>query len=320
MVPKKTANPVNRLRLASHLSSEHLLDQDHYLSWVLSSLQNCELDNLPIWLLVMQIHRDELLEQRQRGRRLVEALLEQLHKVCGVRAANISGQKLTVDVKAVDAPNGDVYGPVIQQLVNTLKSFMISDPTCFLMPRLWHKYESILRKYIEGDEHVVHDCFEHISIRNLRLMQVLRVNIWRPPNTPRQRIIAVLDNMPTDSNFVRLANDCLQIMDDFDGLVATCLEWASSLHRDGYERIYISARLLRQCGKARGGLETSVMKFLAANSGLVGLSCARLYRILAELLRSNHLTPGKYLSWLMARGNLHGPPTPDQVNIGSASA
>lgn len=80
---KQTTYLPCRLRLASHLSSDHLLDQDHYLDWILSSLQHCELDTLPVWMLVMQIHRQELLQQRQRGRRLVEALLGQLHKVCG---------------------------------------------------------------------------------------------------------------------------------------------------------------------------------------------------------------------------------------------
>jgi len=79
-----------RLRLASHLSSDHLLDPDHYLDWILSSLQNCDLDILPIWMLVMQIHRQELLGQRQRGKRLVEALVGQLYKVCGEHCPMVS--------------------------------------------------------------------------------------------------------------------------------------------------------------------------------------------------------------------------------------
>jgi hypothetical protein len=44
-------------------------------------------------MLVMQIHRQELLQQRQRGRRLVEALMEQLHKVCGEHRSTVSDKR-----------------------------------------------------------------------------------------------------------------------------------------------------------------------------------------------------------------------------------
>jgi len=73
------------LRLASHLYSEHLLHQDHYLDWLMKSLEDSDLDSIPIWLLVLQIHRQELLEHRQRGRRLAGAVLGHLHKVSGLK-------------------------------------------------------------------------------------------------------------------------------------------------------------------------------------------------------------------------------------------
>ena len=69
------------LHLITHLYSEHLLDRDHYLDWLITSFRDSDLDALPIWLLVLQIHQQDILQHRQRGRRLAEALLRNLHKV-----------------------------------------------------------------------------------------------------------------------------------------------------------------------------------------------------------------------------------------------
>ena len=69
------------LHLITHLYSEHLLDKDHYLNWLITSFRDSDLDALPMWLLVMQVHQQDILQHRQRGRRLAEALLKNLHKV-----------------------------------------------------------------------------------------------------------------------------------------------------------------------------------------------------------------------------------------------
>lgn len=69
------------LRLASHLYSDHLLDRGQYLDWVIGSVGNSDLDSLPLWLLVTQIHQQEILRHRQRGRLLTEAVLGHLYQV-----------------------------------------------------------------------------------------------------------------------------------------------------------------------------------------------------------------------------------------------
>ncbi len=68
----------NRLRLCTHLFSEYLLDRDHYLEWLLSSLENCQLEKLPIWVLILQVYWDDLLQFRRYSRRLTAAILEKL--------------------------------------------------------------------------------------------------------------------------------------------------------------------------------------------------------------------------------------------------
>ena len=191
---------------------------------------------------------------------------------------------------------------------------MISHPRWFLLPRLWHNYESILRQYVTQNEPQLEGCLERISKRNLRLLTTIsQPPGWRPPNTARQRLINILDTVQTNVHFSNVTEDCLQTVDDFDVLVATCLEWASSRNRDGDDRVYICTRLLRQCSKVRAELDTSIMRFIATTANFADLSIEKLYRLLAELLRSKHIAPGRYLSWLMARGNPGGHPTSAQV-------
>jgi hypothetical protein len=71
-----------RVRLMARLFFENLLDQDCYLEWFLSSLENATADTLPIWLLMLGIYWDHILRYRKRGRRLAEVLLEKLRQVC----------------------------------------------------------------------------------------------------------------------------------------------------------------------------------------------------------------------------------------------
>ena len=79
--PSLTLTRKPSLRLITHLYSEHLLDQDYYLDWLIASFRDSNLDALPMWLLVVQIHRQDVIQHRQRGRRLAEALLEHLDRV-----------------------------------------------------------------------------------------------------------------------------------------------------------------------------------------------------------------------------------------------
>ena len=76
-------NRKHSLRLSTHLYSEHLLDQDHYLDWLIASFGDSDLDALPTWLLILRIHHQDVLQHRPRGRRLAEALLKLLEKVSG---------------------------------------------------------------------------------------------------------------------------------------------------------------------------------------------------------------------------------------------
>lgn len=194
-----------------------------------------------------------------------------------------------------------------------LRSMIINEPDCFLLPSVWNRYEATLRSQLGEADFEASARLEQISRRNACFTNALREDIWRRLSTPRKRLINLLDTMPVDGSFVKLTRACLKTTSDFDLLVATSLEWATSVHRNGDARIYVVAHLLRQCSTVQTGLDNSIMKFLASVSALPDLSMSAVYKVLAELLRSEHLSAGRFLSWLMARGKLHNRLGSDQV-------
>lgn len=89
------------LRLVTHLYSEHLLDQDHYLDWLVASFRDSDLDALPMWLFVMQIHQQDFYQHRQRGRRLAEALLKHIDKVSCRRCSHINAARIKTQLVGI---------------------------------------------------------------------------------------------------------------------------------------------------------------------------------------------------------------------------
>ncbi|KAL8792612.1 MAG: hypothetical protein Q9195_004835 [Heterodermia aff. obscurata] len=278
------------LRLASHLASENLLDQDHYLNWVMSSVENSTLDSLFIWILMGQTHCEGLLQQRQHGRRLVQVLLEQLRKATELDESEFAG--------------------INRQLIDMIKSLILTSPACFISPQMWAKYEPLLRRSLDSTTESLCDSLNQISRRNKEIWGQASV----PAATPKQRIIQLLDMVFDDVDIATLADTCRSLMPDTNSLVTTFLQWGSSVYRTGVARIYLSIRLLRGLPIDMGGLDTPITKFLANWEEHNGLSRPNLFRILAELFRSKHLNVGRYLQWLMARDGTNVASFPNQVS------
>ena len=186
---------------------------------------------------------------------------------------------------------------------------MLSYPACFLLPLSWEKDEALLRRTLKDSTTPLSDAVEQIAIRNSQLQS----EILQRGKTPRQKVIQLLDGSLENINVANLARACLEVYHDIDAFVMTCLQWGSSAHRSGHARIYLTARLLRRSCENQIVLDRCVLAFVATAAVCDGLSKPSLYRILAELFRSKHLSAGKYLQWLMARGSAFATSDPKQV-------
>ena len=78
---ERTNKQKNSLRLVNHLYSEYLLDHEQFLDWIVSSFHGCEVDRIPVWLLMVQMHWKEIWQYRHRGRRIAASMLHHLQTV-----------------------------------------------------------------------------------------------------------------------------------------------------------------------------------------------------------------------------------------------
>lgn len=195
-----------------------------------------------------------------------------------------------------------------------VKTIMLSAPACFILPICWSEYEGAIKSCLDTEESRLHSSFDSISKRNERLGNRSLNQKTQATPSHRQTIIVYLDSLCEDQSFRKVASACLRVTSDYDLLVRTCIEWSSSVYRHGRFRAYAAARLLR-IWKGKGvDLQRPIFDFLAASSDVPGLQKKTLYKLLAELVRSRHLSVGKYLQWLIARGTLHGEHGSDSVS------
>lgn len=184
---------------------------------------------------------------------------------------------------------------------------MIAAPACFLLLDSWNQCKDTIEHCLIGqDDKQLRMCFEHLSQRNWNLGSLSLRRNSRLSSSLGQRIIGLLDTLSIKPNFGKVAGACLRLAPESDRLVRICIEWSASIYRHGHIRTYAAARLLRFWNKHGVELQRPIFDLLASNPDAESLSRKDLYRLLAGLMSSKNLSIGKYLQWLMARGNLHG--------------
>ncbi|MCJ1396273.1 RNA polymerase II mediator complex subunit [Xylographa bjoerkii] len=271
------------LQLVKHIYSEHLLNQEHFLDWAITSFQDSDLNLLPSWFLILQDHIDDITRQLPLGRRLVEALLEQLYKISNF---NI----------------GDICNSITIELSTALRLLVLSNPSYFLMPDTWVKYEPVLRACNHRFDAKWTSRIKEIEARNLRLIRKSGEALRESGTTSRQRLIALLDASQSALNVKILSRKALDTLDDRALLVCTLLEWSTTQYRDGLSRIYVALRLLRLWNQTGVDLDQSILRFLGQASVTAGVDRKAIYMLIAEMIRTRIFSIGKYLQWLIARG------------------
>lgn len=273
------------IRLASQLYIERLLDQDHYLDWLLTSLESSEVERLPIWFLMIQIYWQDLVAVRRRGRRLAEALLLQLGNM-------------------TNGDNSDADHPLVQRSRQLITALVLRHRNCMVIPRTWNRHKHILESMLTStSQPALQSALRSVIRRNERL------GGWshKPTQThqsPQKTILSALDSIALDFDLNHFATGCLASMPDTQALAVTVLQWACSLYREGEHRLYIAARLLRKWKSRGADIDSAVLTVLSDEQKLKGIKHRDFFRLVAELVRSKHFSVGRYLQWLIASGSL----------------
>lgn len=199
-------------------------------------------------------------------------------------------------------PIRDSCTEVSQKLIQILRSFILSDPLCFLLSS-WRKYEAMLRDCLG----LASNHLERLSKRNSRLRKL-------PPDpghqlcskSCQQKLITLLDSLPIRVRIDPVADVCRRTIADDNLLIRTCLDWATNIYRNGDARIYIVVRLLRRWASNDIGLDAPIQEFMCMNQSLPQQQKKNFFRILADLVHSKDFLISHYMGWLNAKGIMIG--------------
>jgi mediator of RNA polymerase II transcription subunit 12, fungi type len=270
------------LSLTLRLYSESLLDCDHYLDWIVTSISAASTDYLPVWLLMANLHKMDLIKHRKRGKMLTETLLEKLHAAMEVGRSQLA--------------------PLVGKLKHILMYFIHRSPACFVMPQLWRKYRGTVRQCLDMHAAPSRHILQLLSSRNGRLSINSGLN---PPETrvPRRIVIEILDSARAPFNPSKIAQKCRSACEETDSLVNVVLEWCSSRFRTGNYRVYLVVRLL-EIWLDELDVDSIAMDFLASKQTRSYCDPCGLRLLVSELLRAQIVPLSRYLQWLIARGGL----------------
>lgn len=178
---------------------------------------------------------------------------------------------------------------------------MTSSAVNFVSPTTWPKHREALLSVLPADDDLVQAAYRTINTRNELLSSI------RAPLAARQNLVKMLDatlHAPVSED---LPSKCWAVTKDPNTLARTVLEWCTSAYRPGVTKVYVAHRLLSNW--AGYGLDTTgaILAFLVADPMHELVRKTALYHLVAELVRSGHFDPLRYIQWLIARGGLHDP-------------
>lgn len=277
------------IRLVSYLYAEHLLDQEQYLEWILSSLEEATVDRLPLWLLMAQIYFKDLVATRQRGKRLAEALTLHLDSI-------------------LTAGDEDICKQLVERLTHMSTTIAMRHRPCCIAVRSWDRIKHTLKGLLTWcpGNNTLEASVKNITRRNDALLKDGPANDGAGAS-PAKDLLKILDTTSDDLNLSfdidAVSTSCLKAALSDEETIKMTLRWSTSHYRSGEYRAYLATRLIRKWKIAGLDTDTAILSFLNEFSQPESNSDEpAVFKIIAELCRSRHFSVGKYLRWLIASG------------------
>ena len=274
--------------LTARLFFENLLDHDHFLEWFLSSFEAASLVTTPVWVLMLGIYWKNLTRYRRRGRRLAEILLEKLRQ--------------TTEVKL------EPLQPLIDRLTHFIKKLIHEHTSSLILPDSWDIYKSQVASCLNLSLDVDRALLQSLAERNARV-QKPRSPKQSSQRSPNQCLIHLLDSIHSACDLNSTSSACMDIFENKATLVSKLLEWAGTPFRYGVCRVYVGARLLRKWKALGIDVDGHILAFLAQLTHHKNSTLTNVYHIIAELVKSQTFSVGRYLQWLVAKGITSRPPS-----------
>ncbi|RMZ87493.1 hypothetical protein DV736_g5280, partial [Chaetothyriales sp. CBS 134916] len=273
------------LRLATRLYLENLLDRDHYLDWVLKCFTLSTDEQLPSWLLVVHIYKQDIAKFRKRGRPLAEALLNKY-------------------MKMRDLPY-PMAQSLMKKLKDTIKNIALLDSSCFLMPDQWPAVREALQSCLDLNNITEKAMMSYLDIINDRCMGANKY-LYLTKRSEKDKVVDILDRAKAPYDLPSLSHTLLRACPEGQKLATYCLEWATTKFRSGSARVYLTSRLLRRWLRQGLDLDPALVQFFDQAAILPnGRDSDALKRIFSDLSRSNSFSASKWLQAMNVRGLPH---------------
>jgi mediator of RNA polymerase II transcription subunit 12, fungi type len=276
------------IRLSAYLYNEQLLDQEHYLDWVLSSFDSSPPEKLPFWLLLVQTYWKHLVATRKRGRKLAEHIFARM-------------ESISVDDGA------DILSQVLRRLQQLATTLAVAHRGCMILPKLWAKYKHLLQStFGTMDTTPLESAVENLTNRNDRLTP--DSHAAKSLDTVQGRIFKELDEARFHDPIEKLFERCVEISADLPQVSQLVVKWTTSIYRDGIHRVYIGTRLLRKCYLRGVDVDNLLLDFVSDSAPTHGVDFSLVFKLVAELVRSEHFSVTRFFQSLIATGALSAIP------------
>ncbi|KAK2743391.1 RNA polymerase II mediator complex subunit [Myotisia sp. PD_48] len=223
-----------------------------------------------------------------------------------------------MDKQAQNSNAGDILKPLIESLQSLVRSFTLSCPSSFVIPLSWPKCQNTLRPCFDSSPSTETAILAQLCERNERLIVPNNEPYGspRPRRSASQMLMNTLDSMWYINNFFETSSKCLEFDMSHNALVSHILVWASSPLRHGKFRVFVAIRLLRRWAREGVDLDKAFIAFFSNKSLLLAsLKLPKIYQIMAELVRSQSITVGKFFEWLLARGGIDRRDSPNNIPL-----
>lgn len=276
---RKSANYA--VKLVTAIYAEKLLDMNHFLDWIVSSLATATLEKLPMWIALVQVFWNGITSHSRRGRKLARSILEHLHLI----------------TEAKDEANA-LLKTRVQKLVIVLA---VSNRGCLIIPQVWERYKYLLSPKAGADE--ANTPARNITRRNERLAGPLTKTAANT-RSPIMDLYAMLDSLGLSFERDILAERCMAFVSDASSLVAALLDWASTPYRAGMARIYHASSVIANVHHAGQDTDAAILQYISHAKNAGEQSTHNIYLVVIDLVRLEAFSVGRYLQWLITSGTL----------------
>jgi mediator of RNA polymerase II transcription subunit 12 len=288
------------LQLAAHLFKEHLMEEDHFMDWILKSLDACSSERLFLWLLITCIPDfwTSLISYRRRGKRLAESLLNHAERIY---------------TSGAETRESSVLG----MLESIIARVAVTKSACLLLPDDWDRYKEVLNVFAQRRAHTkICQVIPGLDQRNKDIMHSRSLGSSATQQSFRT-LYRILDGVNYEANISvdELAYDCMDLFADQDRLISATLQWASSLYRQGLHRVYLVTRLLRKWNQVGINVSDGILRYLPYVALDRSKDSEIVFRVVSELVRSRTFSLGRFLQWIIATGSMDPCQDPHAVGL-----